>query len=117
LYASDITVEFTKEVLKDFIKIEEKETTPEEIQKIVSKHFNIKVSDLRGKKKNNSIVFPRHISMYLFRKLTKLSFPEIGQFFGGRDHSTVIYSIKKIEGLLLEDKKIKELVDNLLKKI
>jgi chromosomal replication initiator protein len=117
LYGTDITIDFTKEVLKDFIKIEEKEITPEEIQKAVSKFYNIKPSDLKGKKKNNSIVFPRQVAMYIMRKKTKLSLPEIGQFFGGKDHSTVIYSLKKIDSLLLEDKKIKEVVDSLLKKL
>ncbi len=117
LYGCDITLDFTKDVLKDFIKFDEKETAPEEIQKTVSKYFNIKFSDLKGKKKSNSIVLPRQIAMYLMRKLTKLSFPEIGQYFGGRDHSTVIYSIKKIETLIKEDKKTKDAVDLLLKKL
>ncbi len=117
LYGCDITVDFTKEVLKDFIKFDEKELSPEEIQKVVCKHFNIKITDLKGKKKNNSIVLPRQIAMYIIRQRTKLSFPEIGQCFGGRDHSTVIYSINKIESLIEEDKKIKESVDSLLKKI
>jgi chromosomal replication initiator protein len=117
LSGCEIDLAFTKEVLKNFIKIDEKETPPEEIQKVVSKNFNIKLSDLKGKKKSKSIVLPRQISMYLMRKKTKLSFPEIGQLFGGKDHSTVIYSIKKIESFLREDKKIKETVENLLKKI
>jgi len=117
LSGCEIDLSFTKEVLKNFIKIDEKETPPEEIQKVVSKNFNIKLSDLKGKKKSKSIVLPRQISMYLMRKKTKLSFPEIGQLFGGKDHSTVIYSIKKIESFLREDKKIKETVENLLKKI
>lgn len=117
LYGCDITIDFTKEVLKDFLKLDEKEKSPEEIQKVVSKFFNIRFSELKGKKKNNSIVLPRQISMYIMRKMTKLSYPEIGQYFGGKDHSTVIYSIKKIESLLRENKKIRDLVDNLLKKI
>ena len=78
LVGCDITLDFTKDVLKDFIKINEKERTPEEIQKVVAKYFNIKVSDLRGKKKSKSIVFPRQITMYLLRKLSNLSLPEIG---------------------------------------
>jgi chromosomal replication initiator protein len=117
LYGCDITPEFTRDVLKNFIKIDEKETSPELIQKVVSKFFNIKVSDLKGKRKNNSVVLPRQISMYITRKLTKFSYPEIGQCFGGRDHSTVIYSIKKIELLINQDKKIKDAVYTLLKKL
>ena len=117
LHGCDITLDFTKEVLKDFITIDNKQTTPEEIQKAVSKFFNIKVSDLKGKKKSNSVVLPRQIAMFIMRKRTKLSFPEIGHYFGGRDHSTVIYSIKKIDSLLLNDKKMKDVVGSLLKKI
>jgi chromosomal replication initiator protein len=117
LYGCDITPEFTRDVLKNFIKFDEKETSPELIQKVVSKFFNIKVSDIKGKRKNNSVVLPRQISMYLTRKLTKFSYPEIGQCFGGRDHSTVIYSIKKIELLMNQDKKIKDAVYTLLKKL
>ncbi len=117
LYGQDITIDFTKEVLKDFIKIEEKETTPEEILKAVSKFFNLRPSDIKGKKKNNSVVVPRQIAMYILRKKTKLSLPEIGQHFGGKDHSTVIYSINKISSLLQEDKKIKDVVDSLLRKL
>lgn len=116
LMGKDITVEFTKDVLKDFIKTEDRETAPEEIQKTVAKYYNIKLSDLKGKKKSSSIVLPRQIAMYLSRQLTSLSLPEIGQQFSGKDHSTVIYSIKKVESLMKTDKKIKSDVDLLLKK-
>lgn len=112
----DITLETAKQVLKDFIKTEEKESNPEDIIKTVSKFYNIKTSDLKGKRKNNSIVLPRQIAMYVLRKKTSLSFPEIGQLFGGRDHSTVIYSINKINNLLNENKKIKDAVEEVLKK-
>ena len=117
LVGCEITLDFTKDVLKDFIKINEKERTPEEIQKVVAKYFNIKVSDLKGKKKSKSIVFPRQITMYLLRKLSSLSLPEIGQCFGGKHHSTVLHSIKTIEILLQEDKQIKNTVESLLKKV
>lgn len=116
-YKCPITPEFTQDVLKDFIKVENKEPTPEEIQKLVAKYFNIKVSDLKGKKKNNTVVLPRQIAMYIIRKKTSFSFPEIGDVFGGKDHSTVIHSIKKIDSLYKEDPHIKNTVDALLKKI
>jgi len=117
LYGCDITLDFAKDVLRDFIKTAEKETFPEDIQRAISKIFNIKFSDLRSKKKQNSIVLPRQVAMYVIRKMTKLSFPEIGQLFGGKDHSTVIYAIKKVESLMQEDKKIRDIVDSLIKKI
>jgi chromosomal replication initiator protein len=116
LMGRDITVDFTKDVLKDFIKTDDRETTPEEIQKTVSKYYNIKLSDLKGKKKSSSIVLPRQVAMYLTRQLTTLSLPEVGQQFSGKDHSTVIYSVKKIEGLIKKDEKIKNDIDQLLKK-
>jgi chromosomal replication initiator protein len=113
----DITLETAKQVLKDFIKTEENDSNPEDIIKIVSKLSNLKTSDLKGKRKSNSIVLPRQIAMYIIRKKTSLSLPEIGQLFGGRDHSTVIYSIKKIEALLQEDIKIREAVEEALNKL
>jgi len=116
LMGRDITVDFTKDVLKDFIKTDDRETTPEEIQKTVSKYYNIKLSELKGKKKSSSIVLPRQVAMYLTRQLTTLSLPEVGQQFSGKDHSTVIYSVKKIDGLIKKDKKIKNDIDQLLKK-
>lgn len=116
-YKCSITLDFTHEVLKDFIQIENKEPAPDEIQKIVSKYFNIKLSDLKGKKKNNAVVLPRQIAMYIIRKKTSLSFPEIGDLFGGKDHSTVIHSIKKIDALYKEDQVVKNAVETILKKI
>jgi chromosomal replication initiator protein len=112
----DITLETAKLVLKDFIKKEELDSNPEEIIKTVSVFFNLKPSDLKGKRKSNSIVLPRQIAMYLMRKKTSLSLPEIGHCFGGRDHSTVIYSINKIEKLLLIDGKVRETVEDLLRR-
>jgi len=116
-YKCDISLEFTQDVLKDFIKEENKEPSPEEIQKLVSKYFNIKLADIKGKKKNNAVVLPRQISMYIIRKKTSLSFPEIGDLFGGRDHSTVIHSIKKIENLYKEDPVVKTAIEKIIKKI
>jgi len=113
----EITLETAKQVLKDFLKTEETESNPEEIIKVVSKFSNLKPSDLKGKRKSTSIVLPRQIAMYLMRKKTSLSLPEIGHLFGGRDHSTVIHSIKKIEKLLLLENKVKETVEDLLKKV
>ncbi len=116
-YKCNITLEFTQDVLKDFIQIENKEPAAEEIQKLVSKYFNIKMSDLKGKKKNNAVVLPRQIAMYIIRKKTSLSFPEIGDLFGGRDHSTVIHSIKKITSVYKEDNLVKSAVDIIIKKL
>jgi chromosomal replication initiator protein len=113
LYGSDITLDFAKDVLKDVIAVK-KEITPEDILKAVCKIFNIRIPDLKTKRKNSAVVLPRQVAMYVMRKLTPLSYPEIGQIFGGKDHSTVIHSIKKIEKLTTQDYKIKNIIDTLI---
>ena len=91
----DITLDLTKDVLKDIIKNKEKEPNISMIQKEVCNYFNIRLSDLKSIRKQKSIVIPRQICMYLARNLTKMSFPEIGAHFGGKDHSTIIYAVIK----------------------
>lgn len=117
LSGCNITIEFARKVFIDFITEEEKVYNSEDVLKNVCKFFNLKLSELKSKRKNNSIVLPRQISMYVVRKLTNLSYPEIGMLFGGKDHSTVMYSIKKIGSLLKKDPKIKGAVENILKNI
>ncbi len=99
----DITLDVAKEALKDIISIRESIVTVEKVQKLVADYFGLKVSDLKSPKKIKQIVRPRHISMYICRKLTKASFPEIGSHFGGRDHSSVIYASKKMEKEIKKD--------------
>jgi chromosomal replication initiator protein len=111
LYGCDISLDFTKEVLKDVIGVK-KEATPEDVVKLVCKYCNTKVSDLKSKRKNNAVLLPRQIAMYSIRKVTNLSYPEIGRFFGGKDHSTVIHAIKKIEALVSKDQTVKKIVDS-----
>jgi chromosomal replication initiator protein len=111
LYGCDISIDFTKDVLKDVLVVK-KEATPEDIVKLVCKYCNTKIADIKSKRKNNSVLIPRQIAMYSIRKVTNLSYPEIGRFFGGKDHSTVIHSIKKIESLLMKDQNIKKIVDS-----
>jgi chromosomal replication initiator protein len=103
LTSTPITIEMAKNVLKDIIVESSKELTIEDIQKKVSIHFNIKVSEMKSSKRIKSFVIPRQIAMYLCRQLTTSSFPEIGDHFGGKDHSTVIHAIKKIEKNIEED--------------
>lgn len=107
LTSTPITIEMAKNILKDIIVESSKELTIEDIQKKVSIHFNIKVSEMKSAKRIKSIVLPRQIAMYLCRQLTTSSFPEIGDHFGGKDHSTVIHAIRKIEKNLEEDNYIR----------
>jgi len=84
------------------------------IQKTVAEFFRVPPSELRAKKRTRNIVLPRQIAMYLSRQLTAHSLPEIGTAFGGKDHTTVLHSCKKIEQSLIIDREIKNIVDQLL---
>ncbi len=113
-----INLELALEALKDFINkgISEKNDV-HRIQKIVSEYFQITVEDIKSKKRSSNIAFPRQIAMYLCRKLTTESFPKIGIEFGGKDHSTVMHSVEKIERELKINKELDNIVDKLTKDI
>lgn len=100
-----------REVLKDILIEKSREISIEEIQKVVGTYFNVKISDLRSAKRTKALVVPRQIAMYLARQLTTSSYPEIGDKFGGKDHSTIIYAIKKMESRLTSDVQLKNAVD------
>ena len=104
LTGQDVSVDLAKEVLKDMIIEGEKKITIDLIQKKVSEYFDIKLSDMRAKNRSKAIAYPRQIAMYLTRQLTDFSLPEIGEQFGGRDHTTVIHACGKVE----EDMKTKD---------
>ena len=97
LTGNEITLKMAREVLKDIIVDKTRELTIEIIQKQVADHFKIKVSELKSEKRLKALVVPRQIAIYLCRELTKASYPEIGEKFGGKDHSTIIHSVKKID--------------------
>lgn len=91
--------------------------TPDVIQEIVARHYNIRVEDIQGNKKPKNIAFPRQISMYLCRKLLDISLPKIGESFGGRDHTTIIYGISKIEKQMEQDEDLKKTIIQLEREI
>lgn len=105
--------EFAEEVLKDQVSATPQGFSIESIQREVATYFDIKLHDLRGPKRLQSVARPRMIAMYLARKLTGSSFPEIGSRFGGKDHSTVISAVKKIERLLAQDPNLRSVVTTL----
>jgi chromosomal replication initiator protein len=113
----EINLEMAKEVLRNFIKDKETTITIDSIQKIVSSYFDLKPKDLRSPRRLKQVVVPRQIGMYLARKLTHSSLIEIGEKFGGKDHSTVIHSIKKIEEKINDDPYTKSVVADLMKMI
>ncbi|GAB4297167.1 MAG: chromosomal replication initiator protein DnaA [Desulfuromonadia bacterium] len=117
LTGQEITLSMARENLKDIIIEKNRDITVESIQKIVAEHFRIKLSDLKSAKRIKNIIYPRQIAMFLCRELTKTSYPEIGERFGGKDHSTIIHSVKKIEKELETSAETRETVDFLRKKI
>jgi chromosomal replication initiator protein len=99
LTGRDISLELTQEVLRNAIDLDQKAITLDSIQRYVAEHYQLKVSDLKSRNNSKSVALPRQIAMYLCKSLTQASLPEIGRSFGGKHHSTVIHSIKKIEAL------------------
>ena len=113
LTSTSVSLQMAKEVLKDILVEKNRELTIEEIQKTVAAHFNIKVSDLKSPKRLKALVLPRQIAMYLSRNLTSSSYPEIGERFGGKDHSTIIHAIKKIEKMVEDDFQLRSTITTL----
>jgi len=95
-HGRDITIELTKEALKDLLTVQNRQISVENIQKTVADFYNIKVADMYSKKRPANIARPRQIAMYLAKELTQKSLPEIGELFGGRDHTTVLHAVRKI---------------------
>ena len=112
-----ISLEMARDVLKDILIERNRELTVEEIVKKVSLHFNIKISDIKSAKRLKAVVLPRQIAMYISRQLTSSSYPDIGDRFGGKDHSTIIHAIRKIEKLMEEDFQLKSTIENLKKEL
>jgi chromosomal replication initiator protein len=113
LTAIPVSLEMTRDVLKDILVERNRELSIEEILKRVSSHFNIKISDMKSSKRLKAVVLPRQIAMYLSRQLTSSSYPEIGERFGGKDHSTIIHAIRKIDKLMEEDFQLRSTIENL----
>jgi len=109
----EVSVELAKECLRDLLSLQSRQITIENIQKVVAEYFNIRVSDLHSKRRSRSITRPRQVAMSISKELTKNSLPEIGDLFGGRDHTTVIHACKKIEELKKSDLKIHEDYNNI----
>jgi chromosomal replication initiator protein len=111
LVGRTITLEMTQEVLADLLRSTERRVTIDEIQKRVAEHFNIRVADMHSARRARAVARPRQVAMYLAKQLTPRSLPEIGRKFGGRDHTTVIHAVRKIEELSAYDPTFREDVD------
>ncbi len=108
-----IEMESCRRALRDLLLAQERLITPENIKEVVAKHFGIRVMNLTSKKKHRSIVRPRQMAMTLVKELTNLSLPEIGDLFGGRDHTTVLHACRRIAELCKQDAKVAEDYENL----
>jgi chromosomal replication initiator protein len=113
LQEQPITIEFAKETLKNFLTQAAHSLTVEAVQKEVANYFNVKLTDMKSAKRHQAIARPRQIAMYLARKLCKASYPELGQRFGGKDHTTVLSACRKIESLCTTDPKTRHTVEEL----
>ena len=107
------TVALARESLRDLLALQSRQITVDNIQKTVAEYYNIRVSDLHSKRRTRSITRPRQIAMAIAKALTNKSLPEIGELFGGRDHTTVIHACKKTEELMANDIKISEDYNNI----
>ena len=106
LVGREITLELTQDCLSDVLKASDRKVTVEEIQRRVSEHYNIRLSEMIGPKRVRNYARPRQVAMYLAKQMTSRSLPEIGRRFGGRDHTTVMHGIRRIEELKITDSQI-----------
>jgi len=117
LTKTEITTDLAKEVLQYTLKGLHQEITVENIQKVICEHFNLKLGELKSKRRTKNIALPRQMAMYLCRQHTATSFPTIGDKFGGRDHSTVIHAAKTIKEKIKEDPYVQATIDILTKSL
>lgn len=108
-----ITLDLAKEVLRDLLKEPKKLITIDFIQRCVAEEFGISLAEMKARRRNKTIVLPRQVAMYLSRDLTDLSLPEIGQFFGGKDHTTVLHSYNKIKEAIKTEPSLSEKVEKI----
>ena len=109
-----LSVELAKETLRDIVGTEEHRAVPSEILKAVASHYGLRVSDMKAKSNAKPVAFPRQVAMYLCRKLTELSYPEIGRLFNDKHHSTVMHSVEKIERMIEDDADFRRVIDGFL---
>jgi len=117
LVGREVTLEATQEILQDVLRAHDRRITIEEIQKRVAAHFNIRLGDMHSARRARNVARPRQVAMYLAKQLTSRSLPEIGRKFGGRDHTTVMHGVKRVEQLRETDAAFAEDIDLLRRMI
>jgi chromosomal replication initiator protein len=114
---ADMSLELAREALAGLIEVRKGAPTVDDIINLVTEHYQAKLSDLQSKRRTKAIAFPRQVAMYLARKVTRHSLEEIGGFFGGRDHTTVLYAVDKIEKLVVSDPEFSKLVQTFMDRL
>ncbi|PIQ64521.1 MAG: chromosomal replication initiator protein DnaA [Zetaproteobacteria bacterium CG11_big_fil_rev_8_21_14_0_20_59_439] len=109
-----IDMDFSRRVLRDLLHEEVRAVTVEDIQKQVANYYNIRLQDMRSKKRTRNVAFPRQVAMYCCKQLTSLSLPEIGEAFGGRDHTTVLYAVRKINEMMQGNESLEVEVERMM---
>jgi len=112
-----VTMEFTREVLADVLKAHDRRITIDEIQRRVAEYYSIKLAELLSARRAREVARPRQVAMYLAKKLTQRSLPEIGRRFGGRDHTTVLHAVKRIDELRIEDSELDADIETLSRQL
>jgi chromosomal replication initiator protein len=108
-----LTLELAQETLKDILPVDQQRVLAPEIIKFVSRHYGLKVSEIKSRNNAKQIAFPRQVAMYLCKQLTDLSYPDIGKHFNNKHHSTVMYSVEKIEKLRTTDSELDHTLDRM----
>jgi len=117
LLGRPLNMDTAQDVLRDVLRANEKRITIEEIQKAVVAHYSLKLADMQSKRRSRVVARPRQVAMYLAKQLTPRSLPEIGRRFGGRDHTTVMHAVKKVDELLAEDDGLARDVESLRRRL
>jgi chromosomal replication initiator protein len=110
-----LSLDLTKEALKELLSKDNKPITPTEIMRVVAAHYGTTVTNLKSKSNAQTVAFPRQVAMYLCKHLTDLSYPEIGRVFNNKHHSTVMYSVEKIDEKMQNDPQFGRVVEGLMK--
>ena len=114
----DLTIEIAEKQLRNTVsQISDSSITVDIIQKVVADHYNISISEMKGRKKHNTVVIPRQIAIYITRELCDYSYPELGNEFGGKDHTTIMHSYNKVVDQLKTDSILDSTIQMLIRKI
>lgn len=114
LMNKELTLQLANEMLKEYLKEGPVKISIDIIQKKVADYFNVGLADMKARKRTKQLAYPRQVAMYLTRRLTDYSLPEIGDYFGGKDHTTVLHAFKKIDGSIKKDENLKHLIEKLI---